>query len=217
MEATIGVTGLGRLSVKPDTIQLMLNLNETKESYSQAMEASAQATDQLKAAFIPLGFEGSDLKTGLFSIDSKYESFPDDQGRYQQKFVGFEYDHRLKLEFAADKDKLGQVLTALLRSGVAATFTINYTVKDKEAAQAELLKNAVEDARKKSALLAQASGVQLGKLIHIAYGREEISFRSEAMRGARMTEYAAMSSISADIEPEDIPLEESVRLVWEIR
>lgn len=69
MEGTIGVTGTGILSVEPDTIQLILGLSETKADYGQAMEASTRATQALKAAFLPLGFSESDLKTTLFSIE----------------------------------------------------------------------------------------------------------------------------------------------------
>ncbi len=217
MEGTIGVTGTGILSVEPDTIQLILGLSETKADYGQAMEASTRATQALKAAFLPLGFSESDLKTTLFSIDSKYESLQDGKGNYKQAFVGYQYDHRLMLEFESDKDRLGQVLTALLKSQVAATFNLVYTIKDKEAVKEALLKRAVSDAKTKSRILAEAAGVKLGQLVHIAYGRKEINFRTEPMRGVRMVEHAVMSAVSADIEPQAIPLEETVRMVWKIQ
>lgn len=217
MDRTIRVTGTGQLAVQPDTIHLLLTLTGLHEDYGDAVGHSADAAGRLKEAVAKAGFEQEDLKTSYFSVNSKYESFQDPEGLYKQRFAGFEYDHRLKLEIPRDNELLGKALTVFLQSGVAVEFQIIYTVRDPRAAQNELLKNAVEDAKTKAGRLADAAGVRLGKIIHIACPREEIVLRQEVMKSTRFVGEAANTAISPDLEPEDIRLNESVRVTWEIQ
>ena len=217
MDRTIRVTGTGQLAVQPDTIQLLLTLTGLHEDYGEAVGHSAEAVDRLKEALAKAGFEQEDLKTSYFSVNSKYESFQDTEGVYKQRFTGFEYDHRLKLEIPRDNELLGRALTAFLQSGVAVEFQITYTVKDPRAAQNELLKNAVEDAKAKAGQLADSAGVRLGKILHIACPREEIALRQEVMKSARFVGETVYTAISPDLEPDDIRLNKSVRVTWEIQ
>lgn len=216
MERTMSVTGKGAVSVKADLVQFHLHLNDTRLDYGEAIRESDRATDQLKSALVPLGFERTDLKTLSFSVDSKYEGYQDERGQYKQRFAGFEYDHQLVLETEADKDLVGRVLTALLKSGVETSFKLVYTVKDQEAAQRQVLGRAVRDAKDKAEVLAREAGIQLGKLIHISYGSRDLLSKAEVMRGARMGDPALMAAVNPDIEAQDIRLEDTVRLVWEI-
>jgi uncharacterized protein YggE len=216
MDRTLRVKGIGKLSVKPDLIQLLLTLKGLLYTYGQALEEASAARDRLKEAFTERGFTDQDLKTSYFSIDTKYEGQSDGAGNYQQKFVGFEYEHRLKLEFEADNKRLGQILTSLLNSGVPALFNIVYTVKDPGPIKAQLLERAVLDARTKAELLARAAGVRTGKLLRIIHSKQDPALRAELMRGGPALNQTVYAGLNAGLEPEDIQLEESVSLVWEI-
>ncbi|NLA95789.1 MAG: SIMPL domain-containing protein [Clostridiaceae bacterium] len=217
MDRTIRVTGTGQLAVQPDTTQLLLTLTGLHEEYSDAVRHSADAAGRLKEALAKAGFEQEDLKTVNFSVNSKYESVQDSEGLYKQRFAGFEYDHRLKLEIPRDNERLGKALTAFLQSDVAVEFQIVYSVKDPRAAKNELLKNAVEDAKTKAGQLADAAGVRLGKILHIACPCEEVALRQEVMRSTRFVGETVYTAISPDLEPDDIRLKESVRVTWEIQ
>lgn len=218
MKRIIRVTGTGRLSLTPDEINLAITLTDTLTTYQAAVEQSAQATGQLKHAFEAIGFKKENLKTTHFSIDSKYEGIHDPAGAYRQEFAGYEYDHQLLLAFDADSSRLGQVLTAFVDSGVSAEFKIVYTVKDPESATNELLEKAVRDAKAKAERLAGAAGVSLGDLVHIDYAWQDISFRNESFRSARFTDQVAYKgSFDLDVEPENIKLEKTVRVAWEIK
>ncbi len=216
MDKTIRVTGTGKLSLKPDTIRLAITLRETHESYTAALEESAMAAGRLQAAFSALGFEKEDLKTLTFAVSSRYDNEPDDKGVYRQKLKGFEYDYRMYLEFPRDNERLGQVLTAMLTSGVAVEFSLNYTVRDPEPARTELLQRAVRDSKKKAEGLAAAAGVELGQLMEIDYGWQDKVFRTEIMQSSRAVGAAAFSGFQPELEAADIELEESVRAVWSI-
>ena len=57
MERTIRVIGKGKLSVKPDTIRLIMTVEGMSEEYDQAVKESADMTNMLKEMFAKLGFE----------------------------------------------------------------------------------------------------------------------------------------------------------------
>ena len=48
MERTIRVIGKGKLSVKPDTIRLIMTVEGMSEEYDQAVKESADMTNMLK-------------------------------------------------------------------------------------------------------------------------------------------------------------------------
>lgn len=48
MERTIRVTGKGNLSVKPDTVRLIMTMEGMKEEYDTALAESANMTEHLK-------------------------------------------------------------------------------------------------------------------------------------------------------------------------
>lgn len=108
MERTIRVTGKGKLSVKPDMIQLRLNLEETQPDYESALKMSAEFTEMLKDIFENLGFERSSLKTLYFNVDTVYENYQDRNKSWKRRFEGYKFMHRMKIEFQADNVLLGK-------------------------------------------------------------------------------------------------------------
>ena len=169
MERTIRVTGRGKMNVKPDTIELNIFVSKVYPEYAEAMEASAEMTEVLKAAAERAGFDPRDLKTTGFSINMNYEGVYDEKGNWKNKFAGYRYDHNLALRFDADNVKLGKMLWELSDCGADAEISINHTVKDPEPVRNELLAKAVKDSRTKAEVLAAASGVSLGDMISVDY------------------------------------------------
>ena len=75
MERTIRVTGKGNLSVKPDTVRLIMTMEGMKEEYDASLAESANMTEHLKQMFSDLGFERDDIKTLSFNVNAEYESY----------------------------------------------------------------------------------------------------------------------------------------------
>lgn len=65
------------MSVKPDTIRLMLTLEDTRETYADTLEQSTMQVESLKGCFEKLGFARTDLKTLNFNVDTEHESYQD--------------------------------------------------------------------------------------------------------------------------------------------
>ena len=219
MEKTMKVTGKGKLSVKPDLIRLLLDVQKVCETYEEALRESTAQTEHLKDSLESLGFARTDLKTLRFHVDTEYENYRDENNVWKNRFLGYKFTHAMKLEFDADNRKLGQVLYALAHAKVHPEIHINYTIKDAEAAKNRLLAKAVADSKEKAKVLAEAAGVTLGDIVTIDYSWGEIEFISrpvERCMTMSAKNAAPADGYSIDIEPDDIDVTDTVTVVWEI-
>ncbi len=212
----IRVSGKGRISAVPDLIRLPITLTGVKASYEEATELSTTTTDLLMAAFAEQGFRKADLKTTWFSVDSKYDGVHDERGEYRNIFIGYEFNHQLVIEFEADNTLISRALLALASSGTNAEFRVIYTLKNPEAAKNELLSEAIKDCKAKAEQLARAAGVRLGEITLIDYSWDDLPFSVEPMKSMRAMEDTYSEKMSLAINPEDITLEDTVRIVWTI-
>lgn len=219
----IRVTGKGQIKVKPDMTRITLELEGTYPEYNETLRRSAEETEKLKEILSPFGFERSDLKTLHFDVDTEYESYRENDV-YKSRFIGYKFEHRLKLEFDSDNERLGKIVYALANSDVNPEFRISYTIKDEESAKNELLGKAVTDAKEKATVLSKAAGVALKDIQSIDYSWGKIDFEVHPMRKALLSEESDcfMSEISSnsydlDIEPDDIEVSDTVTVVWEIQ
>lgn len=82
---TIRVSGKGKLSLKPDLIELTLRTSGTYKEYSDTIRRSAEQTRILKETLMSAGLDSNDLKTTSFDIDTAYESYKDYEGNSKSK------------------------------------------------------------------------------------------------------------------------------------
>lgn len=220
MTNTLRVTGKGKVAVKPDWIQLILELEDSYKTYEETLQQSAQQVGILKDCFKNIGFATSDLRTLSFNIDTQYESYKDKSDNWKRKFVGYKFRHNLKLEFSADNQLLGQVLYALAHCKVKPEFHIRYTVKNPEDAKNQLLAKAVTDSKVKAQILADAAGVKLGAICSMDYSWGEIELLAKPFGDmldlADYCERSCTESYDIDIEPDDIDISDTVTVVWEL-
>ncbi|MBE5936854.1 MAG: DUF541 domain-containing protein [Lachnospiraceae bacterium] len=222
MERTIRVTGKGILSVKPDTVRLIMTIEGMKDEYDETLEQSALMTEELKNLFENLDFERNSLKTLQFDINAVYESYQASDKSWQRRFEGYKFIHRTKIEFPVDNSRLGRILYALGHSCVCPEFRIEYTVAEPERCKNELLAEAVKDSKAKAEVLAKAADVSLGDILTIDYSWGEIEFVSRPMDRMMLEDCCLNEAITdgtydIDIDPDDIKVSDTVTVVWNIR
>lgn len=222
MKKTICITGKGTVTVSPDTICMLLAVEETKESYEEALAVSVKANQEIKSVFVNLGFDEKEIKTSSFHIIASYEDVRR-QDMWQKIFKGYKYSQLLKVKFGLDHKLVGKILKGLSMCSVHPEFQLEYTVKDKETVKNKLLEDAVDNSKMKANVLASAAGLKLGevKSIDYSWGKIQISNKLDGM-----IDYMALSeddyfddeeSISYDVQPEDIIVTDNVTIMWELK
>lgn len=207
MDKTINISGKASLKVHPDQIELEITLQDVAKEYRQAVEKSAVQTNKLKKAIVGCGFKETDLKTTGFRVNAEYS-----QKNNKSVLTGYRFVHETNLIFKLDNDRLDAVINALSQSGVAATFSINYTLHNPDQAKDQLLTQAVADAHQKAEVLAKAAGVKLGEISRIDYDVAEHDMMRSPFARMNLMETASFSSKA--IEPEDIELSDNVTMTW---
>lgn len=216
---SIRVTGKGKLKVHPDMTRITITLEGRNFDYGETLKKSSEETEQLKDTLTPFGFERSDLKTLSFDVETEYESYKV-KDEYKRRFAGYKFTHVLKVEFDSDNTRLGKILYALANCRLHPEFRLSYTVKDPEKAKNELLGKAVKDAVEKAVVLTGAAGLRLGEIQSMDYSWGQINFEVESMERC-VTQRELDTSIGSqgydmDIEPDDIEVQDTVTVVWEI-
>ena len=217
---TVRVTGKGQIKVHPDMTRITMTLQGLDWDYSETLRRSSEDTEELKSVLEPFGFRPSDLKTLRFDIDTEHESYREED-TWKQRFIGYKFEHVVKVEFESDNDRLGKLLYALAHCTLQPEFRISYFVKDPESSKNELLGKAVADAKEKASVLTAAAGVVLKDIQSIDYSWEEINFEYQPMGKAMLMDSSLMEDASADrydmnLEPDDIEVSDTVTVIWEI-
>lgn len=125
----------------------------------------------------------------------------------------------MKIEFAADNKKLGQILYVLAHSSLKPELSIEYTIANVEKCKNELLHKAIEDSIQKAQALTTAANMKLGEIQAIDYSWGEIDFVTKLLNEMRLMECAecemsALTAYDIDIEADDIDVTDTVTVVW---
>lgn len=217
MERTISVTGKGSVRRAPDLVVLTMNVEARKRSYNQVMEEAARQMKALEEAVESAGFLAKDLRTTRYALQTYTESHHDAQGNYSQRFAGYLLVQGLRLEFDFQSEVLSRVLTAVAKAPATPELAVGFSVKDKAAVNRELLRSATQNARAQAEILAEASGEQLGELLHIDYSLKEHHLYSLTRFDAQEKLLAAADFAMPAMNPEDIEVEDTVRFDWRLR
>lgn len=215
MERTITVQGIGKTRHTPDVTQIDITLKAEQALYEDVIALAQKKLAVLYRSLEEVGFAKEKVKTNDFNITTVTDTVRDESGAYRQVAKGFRALQRLRISFDFDMERLGNVLGALSRSLADPEYDVSFTVKDKTALMQAVLASAATDARAKAEILATASGVRLGDLLHIEYGSGDIAMRSPTCYKMRDAAPVALAR-SMDIVPEDIDLTETVVCTWAI-
>ena len=218
MERTIRVTGKGKLAVKPDLIELTLSIKDIKKEYDELLKRSSSATNEVKELLEKIGFERKNIKTKSFDINIEYDSYRDKNDKWIEEFKGYSFIHKMKIEFEANNKMLGRVLYTLSKSTSYPSFSISYTVSNPEKYKNKLLEKAINNSKEKATVLANASGVKLGKILSIDYSWSELRISSSPFENKKwfFDEDSEESDYVIDVEIDDIDVTDTVTVIWDI-
>jgi uncharacterized protein YggE len=179
---TISVTGEGRVSVTPDTAQVVLGVEIQNADLSAAQLEASQKMDAIIAALKDNGVPEDRIKTINYSV-----SVQRDYERPGQPITGYLVSHLVQAKIQP-MDKVGAIIDAAVSEGANAVRDVAFIVENQDAALRQAREQAVNNARAKAEQLASLIGVSLGAPASItessAMPPPPIPFREEAAPAA---------------------------------
>lgn len=161
------VTGEGEASVAPDLALLSLSVMREAKTAREALDANNDAMAAVIAAMKSAGIAERDLQTAGIQIQPRYNFTNKPDGSQEAELVAYQVTNTLSVRIR-DISKTGDVLDKAVSLGVNQGGGISFTNEKPQPIITEARKLAVADAIAKAKVLAEAAGVNLGKVIEIA-------------------------------------------------
>jgi uncharacterized protein YggE len=204
--ATISVSGRGEVSLAPDQATISLGVETTALT---ARTALSDNSTQMAAVMDALSVEGiapEDTQTSQLALHPRW----DRQGNGRTPQISGYSASNMLFVIVRDIDRLGAVLDSLSRAGANRINNIQFDVDDPSQARNTARRLAVEDARAKVALYADAAGVGLGDLVSLNEG----SARSQQPMPMARAEMGSMADVP--IAQGTLTMHATVHMVYEV-
>ena len=228
MEREIRITGKGKKSFAPDMQRIRFKYYELKDTYEEALQLLRDKNAEINNGFEKLGFNNKELKLYNFSIDKEYESYETKskgETHHKQKFIGYKLRLEYQLDCKYDGALLGKVLAEISSLHIEnnededySSTKVSYFLGDIEKYKKEVLKLATDDCKEKAKILAEASGVKLGKIkcIDHSWNNLRIGYEDDEDTYGGMYYCDKLNKISyndrIDINPRDIDVGAEVNM-----
>ena len=204
MMRTVSVSATGEVVADTDVAQISTGVvteaDTAKEALSRNNTVMTKLVDGLKTA----GIAARDIQTTTLNVEPRYTQPKD--GR-PATINGYRVVNQVRL-IVRDVKRLGDILDQAIALGANQINSIGFDVSNAEALRDQARKQAMENARRRAELYAQAAGAQLGPVLQIAEsGAEFVPVRHER----------AVLRTTAPIEPGSRRLEVNVQVTYELR
>ncbi len=164
-QASITVTGTGKVKYVPDIVYVSLGASSDGKSAAEAWKKNAEIVQKIFARLRELGVDEKDLQTTSVTLNPKY-FYPKDE---PPRLLGYVATYNLKVTVRKIKE-VGKVLDGAAESGANQQVGIQFASSDVEKLMDQARLAAVRDARKKAEMLTQGAGASLGLLRSITEG-----------------------------------------------
>lgn len=209
---TIAVSGMAEQEVAPDMAYIDVGINVRADDAETARTQEAQIASQIRRALLGLAITDNDLQNTSYYLYQEYKV--DRNGvRTADKYV---LDSSIKVT-VKDLDKLSQVIDNVVEAGATNISNITYALSTQNIIQRQLLATAVENARDKAAVIANAGSRTLGNMLSadinsfdggtiVAYGANKL----------RSTTNLAEDGVATKLSPGKIKLNARVQVVFSL-
>lgn len=177
---SITVNGHARMFVKPDVAYINMGVVSAAPSAVAALSANSQKMSTLMETLSKLGVAEKDVQTSNFSIEPQYGN---SSSGHAPKILSYQVSNSVTIR-QHKIEQVGPLLDALVGDGANQVNNVSLTVDETSQLLDTIRKQAIEDARRKAKLYADAGGVQLGKVLYISEAsamHEPIAFGARRM------------------------------------
>lgn len=205
--ARITVTGLGTVEAAPDMATISLGVQVSADTAAAALTANSQRIGAVLARLKAAGIAERDLQTSGLGLGPQLDYSRNGQ---PPRVVGYEATNTLTVR-VRDLARLGVVLDQAVADGANTLNGLSFGLDEPQAALDRARVAAVQDARRKAEMMAQAAGVALGAVLEMSEstgGGPRPFFRAAPM---------AMEAAAVPVEGGEVSLSVSVTITWEIR
>ena len=187
----IWVSGTGKASGAPDIAVISLGVESIEETAAEARSNAATAMSGVMTALTETGVSLDDIQTSYFNISPRYQSVevqrceeaaegeesagdPESTTEktcykvWESKLIGYAVSNQATIKIRS-LSTVGAIIDKVTESAedLVRINGISFDIDDPQPLQDEAMASAVADLKRKATMLAELSGVKLGRLVYI--------------------------------------------------
>jgi uncharacterized protein YggE len=182
IQPRIVVSGEGEAAVAPDMALLSLSVMREAKTAREALDDNNAAMAEVIEAIKLFGVADRDLQTAGLQIMPRYNYTNKPDGTQEAELIAYQVTNSLSVR-VRDLVKTGEILDKAVSLGVNQGGNIVFANDDPLAVITEARKKAVAEATAKARTLAEAAGVNLGRILEIsdqAFGAQPMPIEAKA-------------------------------------
>ncbi len=221
MDRILRIEGTARISAPADITVVKAFISGVKPTFEEAVRSLADCTRQVKDAVEKAGVPRDDVRSSRLSIQQNFREEKIGEDRHgNDKFRnvpdGFSYSQDVSFEFPTDSDKLSESVMNIMACDVQPRITFSFRSSELDSVNEKALKEAVINARREAETIAEAAGCRLGALVNVERRGPMVANRCYEDAIDFPKSKAMGAPLSFDFNPEDVDVERSVYMEWEI-
>lgn len=203
----ITVNSRESVRVVPDMAEIVIGVTSQAPDAKVCQEQNTEAVNALIETLKSMAIAETSIQT------SNYQLFTQNDWNNNGEIIGYEMRAELTVRDIA-LEQVGDILAAAVAAGANEIGSVSYLSSQYDASYQEALQLAVEKARQKAQVLAEAGGCTLGTVAEITEYTDNQAARYQNSSASGMRgEMAAV----ADMMPGEISIEANISVAFEIR
>ena len=234
-QATISVSGDGEVYKTPDLAVMSFSVVSEAKTVAEAMEDNTKKMNAITDVMKSMGVAENDLQTTNFSINPRYdyvratapvpadgaEIAVDEEYYYpsgKRTLSGYDVNQTMTIKVRQENmGKIGQIIQEATASGANQVGSLQFTLDDPDAAQAEARELAIVEAKEKAEILAKQLNVKLVRIISYNDGGYSPTYRLNYDAKEEAYGMGGAASVPApDIQAGESKISMNVNITYEI-
>ena len=199
------VQGEGKVSATPDMATIILGVEAFNASASGAAAENARLMNETIMSLLSAGIAEKDIQTSSLSLNTVTQE-EQIAGKEKPKAQEFVATNQVTVKLNNTRD-VGEVLDAAVSAGSNSIQEVNFDIQNPQPEKDRALTSAIEDARRKAEVAADAAEMKLGKVLEISEGYGYVSAAAKS---------AVFSNVATPIQPGELEVTASVTVTYEI-
>lgn len=156
---TLPVTASASVTSEPDQALVTAAVITEGKDAAKVSAENAQKMTAVYAAMAQAGIPRSDIKTSQLSLTPRY----DYESRKKPRIVGYTANNTVSVK-TYDLSKVSTVVDSFVQAGANNISNVQFSLRDPEAVETQVLDKAISKARRKAQAIANSAGITLGTL-----------------------------------------------------
>lgn len=230
----IWVTGNGKASGAPDIAVVSMGVESVEETAAAARANAARAMQSVMNALTRAGIADADIQTRHFNINPRYQSVEiercDDNGEgsegeqagttektcytiWESRLTGYSVSNQATVKIRS-LDDVGTIIDKVTEAAgnLVRINGISFSIEDPQPLRDEARADAVADMKRKAEMLAELSGVKLGRLVYLNEGAAYSPL--QPLYGRAEAAFAMADSFETSISPGELDISVTVQGVF---